>query len=76
MEKWFIEMKQFTLQGSIYKFISTLFKEFNTEIHVLTSKYNLGIARSRGRAINYIQKKTKCSIHIKNYLINTKEKTS
>ena len=63
MEKWFNEMKQFTLQGSIYKFISTLFKQFNTEVHVLTSKYNLGIARSRGRAIDYIQK-------YKDYFIN------
>ena len=44
-----------------------------TEVYVLTSEHNLGIARSRGRAIDYIQKHKDYLIQ-KNLLLKINEK--
>ena len=51
MKKWFNKMKEYT--GTIFSFLTNSFNS-NAEIHVLTSINNLGIARSRTKAIDYI----------------------
>ena len=53
MKDWFNKMKQYTEKKTIFSFLTNSFNS-NAEIHVLTSINNLGIARSRTKAIDYI----------------------